>query len=228
MAKAANPAPAKDKALEADILNEGAKAAGAPVNQQAVKDAAINLGDGKPAGPLTDAGQPITGTQETMPGTPGPGVQMPGQNAIPPVATNQANADQWGEKERDAAIAAANAEKGFVNTQKVVPNVGPAFNVPQYLQENPPVNQEEMDAIAAFLQAYRAGVHAPVAAPADDLEKQFGKGYVIARKGTDERPFTRTAWDRMGGNSNQDGWREVVKVPQEVKDLQAKKAAQNG
>lgn len=219
MAKAANAAPAKDKALEADILNEGAKAAGAaPVNQQEIKEAAQNLGDGRPAGPLTDAGQPITGTQETMPGTPGPGVQMPGQNGIPPVGANQ---DEWGEKERDAAIRASNEAKGNILTAQ-------PFLVPAYLNENPPMNQEEIDAIAAFLQAYRAGIHAPVAAPVDDLEKQFGKGYVVARKGTDERPFTRTAWDRMGGNSNQDGWREVVKVPQEVKDLQAKKAAQNG
>jgi hypothetical protein len=223
MAKAASTAPAKDKALEADILNEGAKAAGAvPVNQQEVKDAAQNLGNAPATGPINEAGQSVIGSQETMAGTPGPGVQLPNQgNAIPPV-TNQANADEWGEKEKDAAIAAANAEKNIrpANTQP--------FMVPQYLNENPVKTQEEIDAIAAFLQAYRAGTHAPVAAPADSLEKQFGAGYVVAIKNGEERPFTRMAWDRMGGNKNQDGWREVVKVPKEVKDLQAKKAAQNG
>jgi len=224
MAKAASTAPAKDKALEADILNEGAKAAGAvPVNQQEVKDAAQNLGNAPATGPINDAGQSVIGNQETMAGTPGPSVQLPGTQGtdIPPVKTNQANADEWGEKEKDAAIAAANEAK--LGRLKPEP-----FLVPAYLNEHPPVNQEEIDAIATFLQAYRAGTHAPVAAPVDSLEKQFGAGYVVAIKNGEERPFTRMAWDRMGGNKNQDGWREVVKVPKEVKDLQAKKAAQNG
>jgi hypothetical protein len=222
MAKAASSAPAKDKSLEADILNEGAKAAGAtPVNQQEVKDAAQNLGNAPATGFINDAGQPMTGTQQTMEGTPAPGHQMQGHEAIPPVV--KTNAAGWDEKEGDAAIAAANAGK----VMQPVANRDP-FQVPQYLRENPPVNQEEIDAIAEFLKGYRAHVHAPVAAPVDELEKKYGAGYVVAKKGTDERPFTRTAWDRMGGNKNQDGWREVVKVPQEVKDLQAKKAAQNG
>src|SRR4051812_2262650 len=181
MAKAANSAPAKDKGLEADILNEGAKAA-TPVNQQAVKDAAQNLGDGKPAGPINEAGQPVIGSQETMAGTPGPGVQLPGSN-LPPVndaaKANQAMAEEWGDKERDAAIAAANAGK-------VAPMSAQPFVVPQYLHDHPVQNQEEMDAIAAFLQAFRAGTHAPVAAPADSLEKQFGAGYVVASKNGEE------------------------------------------
>lgn len=211
MAKAANTAPAKNKELEADILNEGAKAAGAnPVNQQEVKDAAQNLGNVPATSPINDAGQPMIGAQ----GTPAPELQ--GKDFIP--NTNQANAGEWGEKERDAAIAAANEAKA----DRLKPQ---PFLVPAYLNENPPINQEEIDAIAAFLKGYREGGAVP---QVDELEKQYGKGYVIAKKGTDERPFTRIAWDRMGGNKNQDGWREVVKVPQEVKDLQAKKAAQNG
>lgn len=209
MAKAAKEAPAQNKALEADILNEGAKVAGAtPVNQQEVKDAAQTLGNAPATGPINNAGQSVIGAQ----GTP-----APEQQEQAPV-TNQANADDWGEKERDAAIVASNEAKA----DRLKPQ---PFLVPAYLNEHPPVNQEEMDAIAEFLKGYRARVHAPVSAPVDELEKTYGQGYVVAKKGTDERPFTRIAWDRMGGNKNQDGWREVVKVPQEVKDLQAKKAA---
>src|SRR4051812_4985275 len=113
MAKAANSAPAKDKALEADILNEGAKAS-TPIDQQAVKDAATDLGNTSAGTSINDAGQSVSGIPSSMPGTPAPGHQMPqvGQTGIPPVAnTNQADADQWGEKEKNAAIAAAYAEK---------------------------------------------------------------------------------------------------------------------
>src|SRR5690349_10231882 len=133
MAKAAKEAPAQNKALEADILNEGAKAAGAtPVNQQDVKEAAQNLGNAPVTGPINEAGQPMIGHQDTVAGTPGPGVQMPGSN-LPPVnqsaKANQAMAEEWGDKERDAAIAAANAGKV---AQSPTMSAQP-FVVPQYL-----------------------------------------------------------------------------------------------
>jgi hypothetical protein len=56
--------------------------------------------------------------------------------------------------------------------------------------------------------------------PTEDLVKKYGANYVVAIKNGENRYFSRVTWDRMNGNKNQDGWREVVKTPPEVKALQ--------
>ena len=57
----------------------------------------------------------------------------------------------------------------------------------------------------------------------------YGPDYVKAKKGAVETTFSRTAWDLLGPyapDGTKDGWREVVKVPAEVKNLQQQQQQQ--
>lgn len=67
----------------------------------------------------------------------------------------------------------------------------------------------------ADLKAYE---EAEKDAPAihERLVKQYGKGYVVARRGPVESVFTETTWKRLGGIDNKEGWKKVVKTPPEV------------
>jgi hypothetical protein len=62
----------------------------------------------------------------------------------------------------------------------------------------------------------------------NDLVRQFGPDYVRAEKsGGDGKPsivttFSRVAWDMLG--ANKEGYKAVVRKPQEVTDLEAQRA----
>jgi hypothetical protein len=116
---------------------------------------------------------------------------------------------------------------------------GQPFDIPQYLRVNPVTNQQEIDAIATFLENYRkAGASettkkaAPQQQAAQDDEdvlnlhnkrlQEFGAGYVVANRAGVEQVFTAHTWQRLGGDKNTDGWRRVVQTPPEVKALQGK------
>ena len=218
MAKATNTAP-KDKGLEADILNEAAKAGGTQtaaegtgenkVNQEAVKDEAAKLGEQAQGQPGTD----IPGTEEKTTGPVAQGEQLPGSNLEAAKA-----ADQLTDDEKADAIKAE-------NTARVAPHPNAPFTIPDYLQANPVQNQEEIDAIATFLEGYRkkdSQAETAKLAQADDHEslvKKYGQGYVKAKKGNQEQVFTAITWQRMGANNNQDGWRQIVATPPEVQNL---------
>lgn len=64
----------------------------------------------------------------------------------------------------------------------------------------------------------------------NDLVKQFGPDYVVARKeGTGDvetmtTTFSRRAWDLLG--PNKEGWKPLAKEPKEVTDLKNRKAAE--
>jgi hypothetical protein len=87
------------------------------------------------------------------------------------------------------------------------------------------------DAHVADLKAQQSAT-ASATAPADnnlsDPElhqkrlRQYGPGYVVAKRNGIEQIFTAVAWDRLKGDNNTDGWARVVETPPEVKKLQSK------
>lgn len=214
----------QNKALEADVLKAAGTQASTTaaegtgenkVNQDTVKSEATKLteqaqGEAK--------AQEVKGTEENTTGPVARGEQLPGSN-LPPVNEVQGKAgDDWNDDAKDANIKAENAAR-------VAPQPNAPFNIPQYLQTNPVQNQEEIDAIATFLEGYRnksSQAETAKLAQADDhaaLVKKYGEGYVKAKKGNQEQVFTAITWQRMNGNSNQDGWRQVVNTPPEVAAL---------
>lgn len=211
----------KDKALEADILKAAGTQASTTaaegtgedkVNQEAVKTEATKLTEQAQQGATGE----IKGTEEKTTGPVAQGEQLSGSN-LPPVAGKQDKEDD--DLDADARIKAENAGR-------VAPNPNAPFTIPQYLHDHPVQNQEEIDAIATFLEGYRkkdSQADTAKLAQADDhasLVKKYGEGYVKAKKGTLEQVFTALTWQRMNGNNNQDGWRQVVQTPPEVAALQ--------
>lgn len=62
------------------------------------------------------------------------------------------------------------------------------------------------------------------------LVKKFGADYVQAVKANGQQTtFTRTAWNflKTGRDGTKEGWREAVKVPEEVAELLAKRSQEN-
>jgi hypothetical protein len=58
------------------------------------------------------------------------------------------------------------------------------------------------------------------------LVGQYGPEYVTARKGNEDRQFSRRSWELLGpakADGSKDGWKPTVKVPAEVKALKSKK-----
>ncbi len=206
MGKSINP---KDSELAAGIINEGAKAAQPPVNQEAVKQQAQDIGN------HANQGNAIPPQQGELQGQPGPATQLPGSDLPPVQAGTGASAQTL-----------ANELERQHNQN---------FTVPQYLNENPPLNQAEMDAISGFLQKFRKDQEAAKQALLPDPEadakkeganklhtervKKYGQGYIVAKRAQVETIFTRRAWDNLGGAQNKDGWKQVVEMPPEIAHL---------
>lgn len=54
-----------------------------------------------------------------------------------------------------------------------------------------------------------------------NLVKKYGPNPVVAQKGGIQTLFSRIAWDNLktGKDGTKDGWREVVEVPEEVREF---------
>jgi hypothetical protein len=196
----------ENKALEQDILKEAAKAGG-QVNQGAVKEQAQQLNQGE------GSHNPPQGTQQAQ-------------------ATNTEPVTQ-----KDTPYLKTDVD---ANAQKSAPQFGSqsgTFELEGYPDEPPATNEEMQAFLNETFVNWRRGrrekqQHETAVVkgqlPADDLHaervKRFGEGYVIAQKKganktNDQQIFTAVAWQRLGGNDNPDGWRQIVEVPKEVKDL---------
>ncbi len=173
MAEVKKTAPAKDKALEADILNEATKANSKPITvegtgenkvdhagmqEQATQAARENIGTGKPA-PHSEN------------------------------CDNDAKAD-YIKRENEASNTSA-------------------------LHEAAKAEFESRSRLSAMLLR----LNNKVTMAHEDLVKKYGENYVIAQRGDLQQVFTAIAWKNLGGNKNQDGWREVIQTPPEVKAL---------
>lgn len=199
MAKSTEP---KNKDLEQDILNEADQVAGSTKTAEA----------------SADLNEKLKGEAEKTAGA-----------SQAEVAEKAKELDEFVNKQEktDAKPDPSAANEAMKTDTAANAKGDDPFLVPSYLQQNPPINQEEIDAIAGFLERYRKQpTHEEKAKQqesdeAAQLVRQYGKNHVRARKGGQEQIFTAITWQRMGGNKNQDGWREVVQTPPEVKGLKS-------
>lgn len=199
---------AQDKNLEAAVLNEGAAKGGATVDQAAVKQqAAAKTGTApatpaKAATPAANSGKAPAAAKTAAAPAPEAAKTSNGDDGNVPAGTQQpglvVNADQFAAFQQWQADQAALKVAG--NNKKFVPDT--------------PAETEEGKATELDTEAQEQA----------KLEKEYGPGFVTA-KGRDGvvRHFTRMTWDRLGGNKNQDGLKQVVVVPAEVRELQTTK-----
>lgn len=207
--------PAKNTALEADVL----KAAEGAVDQKAVKDKATDT-----AGPET-----VQGKTETMQGQPGPGIQMPGSDL--PAATGtvpgnfgnpgpgaQADAEyleflEWKRKKDEGTLQSTTQEREPV--------------VDDYQAKERAAQEAARKAYNAIMDG-QALTGAPVVDTSKTTDatslheqrlKMYGPGYVVAKRQGVEQVFTQQTWRLLGGRNNKDGYTEVVAAPPEVQAL---------
>lgn len=216
MAKETNP---KNAALEADIL----KAAEGAVDQKAVKDKATEI-----AGKAPEA-ETVQGKTETMQGTPGPGVQLPGSDL--PAGTQTTGQTGTPATQLDSIVPADYNEylqwkamkEAQANTQ---PSGQPAPVISEYEAKRQAAEEAARKAYNAIMDSQgqaNATLDQSKNTDAASLHEQrlrmYGPGYVVAKRQGVEQVFTQQTWKLLGGRSNKDGYVEVVATPPEVANM---------